>query len=147
MQKFLLVVFVVTVLFLHMPQKTTLLCFDGEYTFCTFEQVEDKNCKVTKNGSLFLVCCDSSYAQKLCLDKSKIVGESTRFCGDKKVFESTCKQLGKTRVYQVDGLIVAEGFCQRLPGGVDTKNGKINFQVSFDGMYVTVGTPTISTGF
>ena len=73
------------------------------------------------------------------------MGQSVKFAGGIDDFYNTCKRLGKIKSqYNAEGIVVAEGFSQKL--GV-AKNLKTNFQVAFDGKYITVGTPVIMGSF
>ena len=146
MQKFVLISFVFVLLFLNIP-KQPLLSFDGEYTFYT-KSLPKCDEQVEKNGSLYMVTCDSKNARQTKAGLKNIIGESVRFVGDELVFEQTAKSLGK-RVfcYQIEDIIVIEGFCQSIDRYVTSQNKKINFQIAFDGTYITVGTPTIFGSF
>ena len=147
MQKFVLIVFVVSLFALFLPQQNAVLNFEGEYTFYT-KSVPQVDKHVTKNGNLYMVTCDSNNANKTKAQLKNIVGESVRFESDKKTFEQIAKTLGKNICrYQVDDMVVIDGFCQSINNFVVCKNKKINFQIAFDGRYITIGTPTILSGF
>ena len=126
-----------------MPVKNASLDFDGEYTFYSTQMQTPKGCKVLKNGNLYHVSCKSSVAKTTKV--TKVVGQSVKFAGGIDDFYKTCKRLGKIKSqYNAEGIVVAEGFSQKL--GV-AKNLKTNFQVAFDGKYITVGTPVIMGSF
>ena len=95
-----------------------------------------------------MITCNSKNASQTKAKLKNIVGESVRFVGDDTLFEQTAKSLGKNIFcYQIEDIVVVEGFCQSIDGYVVSQNKKINFQVAFDGKYITVGTPTILSGF
>ena len=95
-----------------------------------------------------MVSCDSKKANQTKLKLKNVVGQSVKFEGDKQNFEQTAKSLGKiVFCYQAGDIFVVEGFCQSFDGWVVSQNQKINFQLAFDGKYITVGTPTILGGF
>ena len=146
MQKFVISLFVIILLFFNIPAQKVAFDFDGTYTFYTKSQPAN-NMQVTKCGSLYFVSCDKTNAKQVLTQLKGVVGQSVKFCGDKQLFNKVVKKLGKADCYHLQNLVVAEGFCQWIDGCVTSKNKKINFQVAFDGEYIVVGTPTILSGF
>ncbi len=146
MQKFVISLFVAILLFFNIPAQKVAFDFDGTYTFCTKSQPAD-DMQLTKCGSLYFVSCDKQNAKQVLAQLKEVVGQSVKFCGDEQLFNKVVKSLGKADCYQVQSIVVAEGYCQWIDGCVTSKNKKINFQVAFDGEYIVVGTPTILSGF
>ena len=144
MQKIFLCTCFVIALFLHIPvQRAGLYFLDGEYTFYSTQMQTFMGCSVVKNGNIYHITCNTKTAKTICV--KQVVGQSVKFGGDKDDFYSACQKLGKIKSqYKIDGIMVAEGVSQKLE---KTKNLETNFQVSFDGRYITVGTPVIIGGF
>ena len=147
MQKIFLCTCFVLALFLHMPtQRASLSFLDGEYTFYSTQMQTFAGCNVLKNGNVYHLVCQTDVAKKLKV--KNLVGQSVKFAGSKQDFYQTCKKLGKVNSqYQVENLLVAEGFSQKFGGFVKKQKTKTNFQVAFDGKYITVGTPVITGSF
>ncbi|MBR2371976.1 MAG: hypothetical protein IKA90_03800, partial [Clostridia bacterium] len=100
-------------------------------------------CNILKNGNIYHVTCKTEIAKTTKV--KNVVGQSVKFAGDLNDFYQTCKCLGKIKSqYNAEGIVVAEGFSQKL--GI-TKNLTTNFQVAFDGKFITVGTPVIMGSF
>ncbi len=147
MQKIFLCTCFVLALFLHMPtQRASLSFIDGEYTFYSTQMQTFAGCNILKNGNVYHLVCQTDVAKKLKV--KNLVGQSVKFAGDKQDFYQTCKMLGKVNSqYQVEDILVAEGFSQKFGGFVKKQKTKTNFQVAFDGKYITVGTPVITGSF
>ncbi|MBR2302277.1 MAG: hypothetical protein IKA42_00565 [Clostridia bacterium] len=143
MQKIFLCICFVLALFLHMPAQKASLDFDGEYTFYSTQMQTPSGCNILKNGNIYHITCKTKTAKKTKV--KNVVGQSVKFAGDLNDFYQTCKCLGKIKSqYNAEGIVVAEGFSQKL--GI-TKNLTTNFQVAFDGKFITVGTPVIMGSF
>ena len=144
MQKIFLCSCIVIALLLHMPvQRASLSFLMGEYTFYSTQMQSFDGCEVVKNGNFYHISCDSTLAKTL--NVKKVVGQSVKFAGNCDDFYIICKKLGKIKSqYNVDGIVVAEGVSQKLK---KEKNLVTNFQVAFDGKYITVGTPVVIGSF
>jgi len=144
MQKIFLCTCFALALFLHMPPQRANLCFlNGEHTFYSTQMQTFSGCNVLKNGKIYHISCNTQTAKTI--DIKGVVGHSVKFEGTKQDFFKTCKMLGKIKSqYLVDNVLVAEGVSQKLE---KSKNLGTNFQVSFDGKHITVGTPIIIGSF
>lgn len=144
MQKIFLCTCFVLALFLHMPnQRASLSFLNGEHTFYSTQMQTFDGCNVVKNGNVYHISCDTTTAKKLKV--KNLVGQSVKLVGNKDDFYNVCKKLGKIKSqYNVDGIVVAEGVSQKLK---KAKNLATNFQVAFDGKYITVGTPVVIGSF
>lgn len=125
--------------------------FDATHNFFTTQETNFQNTATTKNGNGYIISCDSKISQSISqkLFKSKLLGESFEFYGNKNDVNKILRQL-EAKVLKTENF---ENFCiiyaysPKICESITQNKQKINLQIAIKNNKIKVGTPLILDSF
>lgn len=123
---------------------------NAKYCFYTTNSSQTiKNAKITKNGSMTIITCDSNDVYKIKPQLVDVQGESLSFLGTKNDALNYLNNFNHNVVLSeiIENIVVIYAYCPQIENYVYVNNEKVNIQLAFNDGKITVGTPMILGSF